>query len=373
MPTRRDTVFPSLTDSYEFESLVRDICALEWNDPYTEKFGRKGQKQYGVDIYGRPVDLNGKYRAAQCKLRTKQEQLTEPEIQAEVSDARQFPHELDTLIIVTDAPRDTHTQILIDQINQREMSRGGFQVVIWFWDNITERLATYPKLIVKYYPDFYASLTTLPTVERLVDTPLQVVSVGNARVNTPLSIEEALRLRGIRFLEPSKLRIVSANPSLNDALPDGVVCSYSTSFAETTDATLMNFAGNVQNHIQQVEDLCPVFVMVPSSLTDPFLQSFVTLGGDPQRIRILDTALSLNEISDQILREVFRYGYPRRGSLASIDIAIRTREGKPDSILLDLDWLAKLSISYFPTPTEWEAIFVPALTAVRAQLLSPSD
>jgi hypothetical protein len=68
--------------------MIRDICALEWNDPHTEKFGRKGQEQMGVDVYGRPIDLDGIYRAAQCKLRTKKEQLTEREIEAEVSDAR---------------------------------------------------------------------------------------------------------------------------------------------------------------------------------------------------------------------------------------------------------------------------------------------
>src|SRR5690606_6477441 len=138
MPTRLNTNFPALTDSDEFELMLRDICALEWNDPNTSKFGRKGQKQYGVDVYGQPVNLNGKYRAAQCKLRTKKEQLTGQEIESEVSGAKMFPHELDTLIIATDAPRDTHTQILADQSSQREMSHGRFRVVIWFWDNIME-------------------------------------------------------------------------------------------------------------------------------------------------------------------------------------------------------------------------------------------
>lgn len=373
MPTRRDTNFPSPTNSDEFELMLRDICALEWNDPYTDKFGRKGQKQYGVDVYGQPVDLNGKYRAAQCKLRTKKEQLTEQEIEAEVSDAKKFPHGLDTLIIATDAPRDTHTQILVDQISQREMSHGSFRVVIWFWDNITERLAAYPKLIVNYYPDFYANLTTLPVVERLIDTPLQIVSVTQSLSSSSVVIEDALKLRGLRVLNPGNFGTTSANPSLNDFLPDGVLCSYDISLTETTDSTLLKFAGIVQNHIQQVESPCPVFVTMPSSLTASFLQSLATLGGDPQRIQILNTELSLNEIADLILQDIFRYGYTRRGGLATIDIAIRTREGRTDSILLDLDWQARLSTSRFPTPTEWKDILVPALTAVRSQLLNQSD
>jgi hypothetical protein len=373
MPTRLNTNFPALTDSDEFESMIRDICALEWNDPNTDKFGRKGQKQYGVDVYRQSVDLNGKYRAAQCKLRTKKEQLTEQEIEAEVGDANKFPHELDTLIIATDAPRDTYTQILVDQISQREMSRDSFRVVIWFWDNITERLAAYPKLIVKYYPDFYANLTTLPVVERLIDTPLQIVSVTQSPSNTSALIEDALKFRGIRILKPDNSETASANLSLNDVLPDGVLCSCNSSVANTTDSALLKFAGTVQNHIHQVESPCPVFVTLPFSLTTPFLQSFATLGGDPQKIQILNIELPTNGITDRILQDVFHYGYTRRGGLATIDIAIRTREGRPGSILLDLDWQARLSTSRFPTPTEWKDTLVPALTAARSQLLNQSD
>jgi len=59
MPTRLETNFAHLSNDTEFESLIRDICAREWQDPYTEKHGRAGQKQYGVDIYGRPIDLAG--------------------------------------------------------------------------------------------------------------------------------------------------------------------------------------------------------------------------------------------------------------------------------------------------------------------------
>lgn len=73
MPTRLNTNFPRPTDPDEFEKLVRGICALEWDDLYTEKHGRHGQKQTGVDVYGRPTDRAGVYCGAQCKLRTKRE------------------------------------------------------------------------------------------------------------------------------------------------------------------------------------------------------------------------------------------------------------------------------------------------------------
>lgn len=261
MPTRLNANFPRPTDPDEFEALVRDICALEWGDPHTEKHGRRGQKQNGVDVYGRPTDLVGVYRGAQCKLRTKGEQLTESEIEAEVAEARDFPHQLERLILVTDAPRDKNTQILVDQISEREMAIGGFQVAIWFWDNLTERLAAHRRLIVKYYPEFFANLTTLPIAERL----------------------------------------------------------------------------NVY------------------------------------RIQILRAETPPSETADRIFQDVFRYGHARRGGLPTIDIAARSRNGRPDSVLLDMNWQSRLSTTRFPSPEEWQEIFVPALAAVRSQILNQSD
>ena len=118
MPTRLDTNFARLTDPDEFESMVRDICAREWGDPNTAKYGRSGQKQTGVDVYGQPEGLDGVYRGAQCKLRTTNAPLTEVQIEKEVTEARHFPHKLDTLILVTDAPRDKDTQILVDTMRR---------------------------------------------------------------------------------------------------------------------------------------------------------------------------------------------------------------------------------------------------------------
>ena len=373
MPTRLNTNFPPFNDPDEFESLIRDICALEWNDPNTDKFGRKGQKQHGVDVYGQPINLNGEYYASQCKLRTKKEQLTEQEIENEITEARQFPHKLKLLTIATDAPRDTHTQILIDNISQREMRKGSFRVIIWFWDNITERLAAYPKLIVKYYPDFYANLTSLSIVERLVDVPLQIVTITQASSNTQITIKDALEFRGVRILQPNQSASVSANSALTDVMPDGVLCIYHAFFAGTVDSSLLRLASTLQNYLQQVENLCPVFVVLSPSWMDSFFESFEKLGGNLSRIKILDLELPLNELADQILQSVFNYGYARRGRISTIDFAIRTKEGKLNSVLLDLDWQSRLSTTHFPTPDEWENIFVPTLSNIRKLLLNQSD
>lgn len=373
MPTRISTNFAPLKDSDEFESLIRDICALEWGDPHTEKFGRKGQKQFGVDVYGRPVDLDRTYRAAQCKLRTKGDSLTEAEIEKEVGDARHFPHKLDALIIATDAPRDTHTQILVDRISEREVRNGNFRVAIWFWDEITERLAAYPRLIVRHYRDYFANLTTLPIAERLVDIPLQAFSVKMSSSSETTLVEETLKFRGIRILEHNGSATSPQVPRLNQVLPDGLVCQYDIPLGEADDSTLYKFASATQIYERQVEGNCPIFVLLPSELVDRFFKCLEALDCDSRRFQIITDGLPASEVANRVFQSIFDYGYVRRGGLATIEVTARASQSKPSSALLDLDWHARLSTSRFPSQAEWEDAFSPAIRAVTEKVVGLGD
>ncbi len=51
----------------KFEDLTRALFAAEWRSPLTQKNGRSGQKQHGVDIYGTPEAAPGKTFGVQCK------------------------------------------------------------------------------------------------------------------------------------------------------------------------------------------------------------------------------------------------------------------------------------------------------------------
>lgn len=372
MPTRKSTGFAPLTDADEFESLVRDLCALEWGDPDTQRFGRSGQKQFGVDVYGKPVDLDGVYRAAQCKLRSRAHRLEEQEIEPEVCDAKHFPHPLDALIIVTDAPRDAHTQVLIDHICEREVRSGNFRVAVWFWEDITERLAAYPKLMVSYYRDYFASLTTLPVIERLVDVPLQVV-FGMLQPSSEAShLQELLKLRGIRILQPSDLS--TTLPLFQPAeTPDGLAFQYNPALDGTESPAIQKLASAIQVYTHQVDRNCPIFVVLPARLESQMLKCVESLGGDAQRLTVLATELPCDEIADRVFDRVFDFGYMRRGGLTTIDIAARASPSKPRAALLDLDWYPRLSISRFPDPAEWQEVFTPALEIVARTVVGPGD
>ena len=369
MPTRLNTNFPRLSDPDEFESLVRDICAFEWNDPNTQKFGRKGQKQSGVDVYGRPYKHRGIYRGAQCKLRTKGDQLSESKIKNEVTEARGFPHKLDKLIIVTDAPRDSGTQIIIDKINENEVKNGGFQVVIWFWDDVTERLAAYPGLIVKYYRDFYANLTSLPHVERWVDLPLQVL-VGMIETSNRVStLEDYLRFRGIQIKNltnmPRPRRILGSN---SDHI-DGVAIVFDGDNIDFQKHPYLKFVGFIQSVLSRIDETCPVFILAPTSVKSSLHDIFGSLDLDQNQVQVVSFDRSIMEIADRIFNAVFSYGYSRRGGISTLEICARSISSKPDSALLDMDWQSNLSNKLFPKPEEWAEYFTPALETVRGQVI----
>ena len=52
----------------DFENLCRDLWREIWKDPNTQKNGRSGQEQHGVDIYGQP-DEGELWAGVQCKVK----------------------------------------------------------------------------------------------------------------------------------------------------------------------------------------------------------------------------------------------------------------------------------------------------------------
>ena len=371
MRTNLTIKLPKLNDENEFESLLRDICEFEWNDTTTKKFGRKGQKQYGIDVYGHPDDKPSAYRGVQCKHRETDKQLTQKEIKKEVADARLFPHKLDKLIIATDAPRDSNTQILIDKINEEELKNGGFQVSIWFWDDITERLDAYPSLIIKYYRDLFKHITTYPLLERLNDVPIQILLDTPLYSQDLLDIVTNLRFRGVRCL-------VQNQPSLQysqlaSEFIDGVICGVIDDDIFTSETSLIYFLSNLKHHPSRLESDTPLFLICPQKHLSQFTESTNKLKLDLNRFTILLADQSAISISDQIFNIVFPHGYKRRGALNAFNILARTHEMQASGILLDINLQEKLSTEKFPTNDEWENQIIPSLRSIQHQILSQAE
>jgi len=358
VPTRRDTNFPRLRSDEEFENLVLDLCKLEWADPYaSDRHGRTGQEQMGVDIYGYPADRNGMIHGAQCKLRTGDKQPTKTEIEDEIKRAKNFKPPLELLIITTDAPRDAKTQEIIRTINDREKKTGGFEVCIWFWDSICHRLATHTDLIIKYFSDYLANITNAPEAGKLVDIPLRLVSyLLDLGVKKTL-VEEALEIRGIQIIRELKM-LEAISPA-----PDGFLYQY----YDKSGDRLMKLAAQV------IGKPSPIFIIISDIFHQQLADLLMGLRGNLEGIHIIGSYIGVNAVAQKIFEHVFKHGYYRRGSLATLDLSIRSTVARSNHTFLDVNWESRLSKEKFPTEEEWLTVLSPAMMDVQRQVCYLGD
>lgn len=361
MPTRLDTNFPRLKSDDEFENLSLDLCRLEWDDPYaTDRHGRSGQVQNGVDIFGHPTDHRGGNYGAQCKLRTGDKQPSKTDIENEVRRARKFTPQLDLLILITDAPRDVNTQKHVSEISSREQKAGRFQVTIWFWDSICQRIAARPSIIIKYFHDWLTPLTTTIEAERLVDIPVHIVSTCVDGVENSTQLDEALELRGVRVFSTNCL------PLGYKSEPDGVLFQY----LGNDEIHMNRLAALVLPHVGKAY---PIFVTLLPKQQPRFLELLKDLGGQIESLHLLNRNSSTNETARTIFDQAFDFGYHRRGSLSTVDLSIRSDNARPCSTLLDINWGSKISPSTFPSESEWISNLLPALEDIHRVVAQQGD
>ncbi len=132
--------------------MCADIYARIWKDDNTQRHGRRGQRQNGIDIIGRP---DGKtYWGVQCKNKNiwPPQNLTTVEIDEEVEKAKTFVPPISHFIIATTAPSDQKVQAHARAITERHEKIGLFSVSVASWDEISRLLTQYPDLLLKHYP-----------------------------------------------------------------------------------------------------------------------------------------------------------------------------------------------------------------------------
>jgi len=135
----------------DFEDLCCDLWAEIWDDPYTQKYGRQGQSQHGVDIYGRPRGKSEFY-GIQCKAKDNlaDTSLTEKELVKEIKKAEKFIPKLSKFIIATTGPRDANIQESARKITQERLDKGLFPVEVYSWEDIKKHLKYYDEIIVAH-------------------------------------------------------------------------------------------------------------------------------------------------------------------------------------------------------------------------------
>ncbi len=132
-----------------FEKLCLAVLKRHWSRPGLELFAKKGEEQFGVDIF----DSLGEspLYAAQCKLKEQWKSLEPSEIREEVQKARRFPSRLDHYAILTTGKISGAAQLAIQAINQEHRAAGLFTVELFAWGKITELIRQYPDIEEQFY------------------------------------------------------------------------------------------------------------------------------------------------------------------------------------------------------------------------------
>lgn len=159
MPIPSQYNLPSPINEDEFEDMVEDYFKLTYDD--AQRYGRKGQKQNGLDIIY-TVNQGKEIIGIQCKKYSK---LSNEDIDNIIKKTEGFPHSLTKLIIATTALRDVNIQnyVLEKKSNLKK------EIQILFWEDIRPIIAGNNKLLKKYYSEIYNDEPKCETIKDLIN------------------------------------------------------------------------------------------------------------------------------------------------------------------------------------------------------------
>ncbi len=145
-----DKQIPSPKSWEKFEDLTRALFAAVWVSPLTQKNGRSGQKQNGVDVYGTPEVAPGKTFGVQCKEKTK---ATGPErlslsLTQKLAKAEKFKPALGHWTFATTAPNDAPLQEHARLVSERREKEGKYFLSFAIgWDSIQALLSSHQAVV----------------------------------------------------------------------------------------------------------------------------------------------------------------------------------------------------------------------------------
>lgn len=135
----------------KFESLCKDIFAIEWGDSNTKRHGRSGFPQHGVDVYGYSQD--GSLHGIQCKKKdvAVTNKTAEKELRDEVAKALNFTPKLSSFVFATTTPNDPNLEEVARLITSEHKENNLFSVRFLGWNDILDKLSSHDHLLKKYY------------------------------------------------------------------------------------------------------------------------------------------------------------------------------------------------------------------------------
>jgi len=145
----------------QFEDLANGLLGEVYNLPDAQQFGRPGQSQNGVDVYGRSKRYG--MIGVQCKRLADLDPNGDPYpggpigrkfLRDAADEALLFKPTLSIWILATTARRDTAVQGWVNEINDEWRAQGrDRRAMVWSWDDIIGYLNGFPELQRWYYEE----------------------------------------------------------------------------------------------------------------------------------------------------------------------------------------------------------------------------
>lgn len=142
---------PKPRNEADFELMCKRVYGAVFRDPLPKINGRKGQPQWGVDVFVED-NVSGGRIGVQCKKYCLT-QLTFKHVKDEVkaADDKKLPIRL--LLIATTAQSDSKLLPEVMKLSDDRKSKGLFDVGVEFWEEIESHIADHPVLQEHYAPN----------------------------------------------------------------------------------------------------------------------------------------------------------------------------------------------------------------------------
>lgn len=147
-PTYAELKMPPPKSWNEFEDIVCSAAKSRWKNVDFVRHGRQGQRQDGVDIYGK--DDKGRLVGLQCK--NTWADLTKEMVKDEVEKAGSFKPALAQLYVVTTADTDKNVQGFVRELSEHRAREGRFEVSVLFWGDVWQDLTLDETRLFLHYP-----------------------------------------------------------------------------------------------------------------------------------------------------------------------------------------------------------------------------
>lgn len=174
---------PPPKDWQEFERCCRILFESTLGDPNVQLNGRSGQRQNGVDLYGRRGGDGGPWIGVQCKGKegnTYNNKVSEKELRDEVKKAFRFSPPLSEFILVTTASNDAKIQQVARLITaENEKAAQPMSVNVLGWEDLRSRISEHPRALRAFHPDLSIHTDEILSSQDRIETK---VDAGHAAI-----------------------------------------------------------------------------------------------------------------------------------------------------------------------------------------------